>query len=444
MSSEVNNSKDKSTASDAFRAYANSFQTVTVPGLSRIRALCRRLGDPQSSLRFIHVAGTNGKGSVVAFVSSILEIAGYRVGKYTSPNLVRVNERISVNGEEIPDESLNALLSRIEAEAASVAAECGIPATQFEIWTAAAFAYFAEQKCDYVVLEVGLGGELDATNVIEENEVAVITRLDLDHTEYLGSTLASVAAAKAGIMKRKCRTGCAVTVTQAPEAEAVLRQTAAEKKLTLLSVAPESHGSDGLCPRFSLPDCYEGRIFTAGLAGLHQRENAALAVRVAACLGIPAEAVAEGLMRARHPARFELLSHAPLVIYDGAHNPNGVRALTDTLDTCLPGKKKKVVFACMKDKEILPSLRLLAKNETEFFFTEVKHNPRAMTAASLTALAADNGISGTAYPAVADAVHAALSAALRENALVLIAGSLYLYKDLVLARPLLFDALKSR
>ena len=191
----------RNTGKENFKAFANSFQAVTVPGLERISALLERLGNPEEKLRFVHIAGTNGKGSVSANMACILEEAGYKVGKFISPNLLRVNERISINGVDISDSDMNAILSEIEPKAREVENEEGIAPTQFEIWCALAFVYFERQGCDLVVLEVGLGGEFNATNVIKKNVIQIITRLGMDHTQYLGNTVSEVAAAKCGIIK---------------------------------------------------------------------------------------------------------------------------------------------------------------------------------------------------------------------------------------------------
>ncbi len=407
----------------AFEAYANSFQAVTVPGLLRIRLLCGKLGDPQKGQNYIHVAGTNGKGSVVAFLSEILQTAGYKTGKFTSPNLLRVNERISVNGEEISDPALSALLLEIEPHAKAVGEETGLMPTQFEIWTAAAFLYFKRQGCDYVVLEVGLGGEFDATNLIDENKIAVLTRLDLDHTEYLGPTLSSVAQAKCGILKPHTN-GHVVTVLQESEAMSVIEEAALKADLPLHVVSPTSVGRNGFHERFALAS--GDAVYESGLAGLHQIENAALAVRAAELLGIDERAIQAGLLSARHPARLELLDEETPLLYDGAHNPNGISSLVLSLDRYLGDRERCIVFACMKDKDILPSLRMLSPHTRAFFFTEVKHNPRALSAASLQKLAEGAGIRGKAYPEIGDAVAAAKEYGLP----IVICGSLYLYKDL--------------
>lgn len=414
----------KSEDFESFRSYANSFQAVTVPGLSRIRALLDALGNPQDSLRFLHIAGTNGKGSVAANVASVLQVAGYRVGKYTSPNLLRVNERISVSGADIPDAALDALLERIRPLADHIRDDGGIPPTQFEIWTAAAFVYFKEQACDYVVLEVGLGGEFDATNVISKNEIAIITRLGMDHMQYLGNTISDIARAKCGILKADSATHRLVTPEQEPDAMAVIRRACEEKGLTLCVPTPVSEGADGYLERFSVG---KYRHLLTAIPGYHQIENAALAVMACDALGIPEEAIRKGIASAKNPARFEILREHPTVIYDGGHNENGIRALTASVSRYFPGEKKTVIFACMADKATDVSLSLLAEGTDHFFFTQVEGNPRALSAEGLAERAEKLGISGTVCKTVGEAYEAAL--ALGE--LTVICGSLYLYRDLM-------------
>lgn len=421
----------------AFKNYANSFQAVTVPGLTRIAACLKALGDPQDRLRCIHIAGTNGKGSVSANIASILEAAGYRVGKYISPNLIRVNERISVNGNMISDDELAAFLTRIEPIAAQVEKDTGIAPTQFEIWTAVAFLYFAETGCDYVVLEVGLGGEFDATNVIKKNAVAVITRLDLDHTQYLGNTIEEVAAAKCGIMKADSDTRTVVVAEQSPEAMAVIEAKAQALGLTIKVARPMLLSPDGMHECFSIDGIEDVRC---GIPAYHQAENAAIAAVAAKTLGIDERSIKEGISAAKNPARFEILSEDPPVIYDGGHNENGIKALLFSLDRYFKDQKRTVVFACMADKEIEGSLRLFDNGNTHFIFTEVKDNPRALSAADLKEKAATFGIVGEAFAEIGDAYRAAT----KRGELAVICGSLYLYKDLMeYLHPELVKALTS-
>lgn len=405
-----------------FHSFANSFQAVTVPGLERISELCKLLGSPEDSLKFIHIAGTNGKGSTSAYMACILEDAGYKVGKYISPNLIKVNERISVNGVDISDGELDALLSKIEPLSKKVEARTGMAPTQFEIWTAAAFLYFKEAKCDYVVLEVGLGGEFDATNVIKKNEIAIITRLGIDHTQYLGSTLAEVAHAKAGIIKDASSTKAVVTVMQKEEALEVIKGACAQHGCQCITVEPMPLGADGIYEKFSLEGIGE---LCAGISGYHQIENASLAATAASRMGIDTEFIKSGIRRAKNPARFELVEAEVPVIFDGGHNENGIEALCASLKRYFGNREKTVVFACMADKEIAKSLENLNTGDTEFVFTTVKNNPRASSAMALSKRAEALGFRGKYFEEIGDAYEYAISL----GRLTVICGSLYLYKD---------------
>ena len=419
----IKRSRRQKSGDGTFKSYANSFQTVSRLGLEREADLLARLGNPEKDLRCLHIAGTNGKGSVAAYLSTILREAGFSVGLFTSPNLVRVNERIALNGEPIDDADLDRLLARVEGAAKESEAARGEAPTQFEIWTAIAFLYFAEKKVDYVVLETGLGGEFDATNVIGKNVAAILTKIDLDHTEYLGDTNGKNAETKSKIVKADCATGCVFSSPQTPEAERVIRDRAAEVGVTpVFAEPPAPEGFEGVCERFS----YRGIDLSPSLGGTHQIENACLACDVALKLGIDPAKIAAGIASARHPGRFELLSRDPAILYDGGHNPNGITALNRSLDRYFPGREMTVIFACMKDKEIAPSLKLLAEPGRDFIFTTVQNNPRALPADALCEKAAELGIAGESCPTLADAIERAKAG----GKMILICGSLYLYADL--------------
>ena len=406
-----------------FKSYANSFQTVSRLGLERISDLLARLGNPEKDLRCLHVAGTNGKGSVAVYLSSILTAAGQTVGLFTSPNLVRVNERIRIDGEPIGDGDLDRLLGKVETAAKETEAALSDPPTQFEIWTAVAFLYFKEKAVDYVVLETGLGGEFDATNVIPGNVASILTKIDLDHTEYLGDTVEKIAETKSKIIKAACETGCVISAPQDPAAERVIRERADSVGVTPVFVEPPAPGDFfGICERFT----YRGIDLSPSLGGTHQIENACIACETALRLGIAPDAIARGISTARHPGRLELLSCDPVILYDGGHNPNGITALNGSLDRYFPGCEMTVIFACMKDKDIAPSLRLLAEPGRDFLFTTVQNNPRALPALDLAAKAAALGIAGEPC----DTLAAALERAKERGKMTLICGSLYLYADL--------------
>ncbi len=407
-----------------FAAYANGFQAVPRLGLARITHLMHLLGDPQEGLRCIHVAGTNGKGSVCAFTESILRAAGYKVGKYISPNLVRVNERISFCGEEISDADLNALLAKIEKLIPEAEKTLNDKISQFEIWTAAAFCYFAEKKPDYVVLETGLGGEFDATNVISSNVMSVITQIDIDHTEYLGNTIEEIAKTKSKIIKAKCESGVTVVSAQGAAAIAVIGEAA--KACGTKLIVPKDAVCESTSEIYEIISYGDMDHLRLGLGGVYQIGNACTAIECALALGVSADAIREGLLLAKNPARFEIIDRDPAVIYDGGHNPNGVRSLKASIDRYYPETPRAVVFACMADKEFMPSLSMLNDGKSKFVFTTVQENPRAMGAEALCAAAKDGGIDGEWRATLKEAIAHAKTLA----PLVVVCGSLYLYKDL--------------
>ena len=406
-----------------FASYANGFQAVPRLGLDRIRMLMDMLGNPQDKLHCIHVAGTNGKGSVCAFAESILEAAGYRVGKYISPNLLCVNERITLCGKEISDSELNGLFRKIEKCSRKIEKKTGEQVSQFEIWTAAAFMYFAEHECDYVVLETGLGGEFDATNVISRNTMAVLTQIDLDHMKLLGDTVEKIAATKSKIIKAACESGVTVVTGQKQSViDVIAAQAQACGTRLVVSGEAESEGFTGIYERFS----YRGmEHLQSGLGGIYQVANACTAIEIALALNIDEKYIREGLSKAKNPARFEIIGENPTEIYDGAHNPNGIRALAASMERYFPNTDRTVVFACMRDKDFMPSLHMLDDGRTKFIFTTVQNNERAMGAAELCEAAKAGGIAGE----YRDDLKSAIAAAEKNSSLILICGSLYLYKD---------------
>ena len=350
------------------------------PGLSRTRTLLAALGDPHKRLRFVHVAGTNGKGSTAAMLASCLQAAGYRVGLFTSPFINRFNERIQVDGQQIPDEELVQLVERVQPAADAMT---DVP-TEFEIITALGMLYFARKQCDIVVLEVGLGGTLDSTNVIENPECAVITALGMDHVRELGPTLADIAAAKAGIIKPGCPV---VSYGGVPEADAVIRRVAAEQNAPLTEVdfhKLQIDGGDLDAVTFDF-DGLDGVHLP--LIGSYQPRNAAVVIttlRVLRAKGwnVPESAIRTGLETVRWPGRFELLRHAPAFLLDGSHNAHGMRATVQSLKDRFPGEKFVFLVSIMADKDVDEMLQLLAPLAKQFV-TVAAHTPRAMPAETL-------------------------------------------------------------
>ncbi len=392
------------------------------PGLDRIRELLRRLGEPQKSLRFIHVAGTNGKGSVCACLASVLEAAGYRVGLNTSPHLERFSERIRAGGEEISGGELGAVTERIRPAALA----CGEHPTEFELITAAAFLHFLERRCDVVVLETGLGGALDASNVIETPELAVLTAMGMDHAAILGPTLRDVAAAKAGIIKPG---GTVVSRGGCPEADEIFRRACRERGASLRELDLSRLTVRRLDLEGAAFDFAPWENLTIPLAGAYQPENAALALAALEILrekgwSIPEEAVRRGLAEVRWPGRFEVLGKSPVFLLDGAHNAHGMRAAVESLRTLFPGRKTTFLLGVLADKDTGEMLDLLAPLAERVFVLR-PDSPRAMDPAALCALLAARGVEARPCACVEEGMEAALAAAGRDG-IVCALGSLYL------------------
>jgi dihydrofolate synthase/folylpolyglutamate synthase len=339
-----------------FKNYANSFQAIARLELESITLLLDFLGHPEKNLNFIHVAGTNGKGSVCAFLQEIFSNAGYRCGKYISPNMVSVCERVSIDGREITEAELSSVLDTVQRASDMVAAKLGGPPTQFEIWTAAAFCYFKEKKCDMVILETGLGGCRDATNVIPPPKASVITRIAMDHTAYLGGTLTEITEQKAGIIKKHAdgKTGMTVTLNQCKEVMNKLKSECSIKNNALIvTEEPVINTPEGMCEVFSYKSFKNLKI---GIAGFHQIENACIAVETAMNFGVSEAAIRKGLKNAGNIGRFELLRESPPLVFDGAHNPDGMRSLVFGLKRYFPDIKPVFVMGMMADKDVSGTL----------------------------------------------------------------------------------------
>ena len=410
--------------------YANSFQAVARLELECIKRLCEILGNPQNDLKFIHIAGTNGKGSVCAMLQTSLTHAGYKTGKYTSPNLISVCERISVDGVNITENELEQIMNKVKQGADIIQEESGSYPTQFELWTAAAFLYFKEKKTDIVVLETGLGGERDATNIISAPLVSVITPISFDHISYLGNDIREIAKAKAGIIKGP--KGVTVCAKQTPEVMEIIEKKVLETGNELI-IAKDICSKDisGICEVFDFEDIKD---ITCGLGGVHQLENASVAIAVLKKLGIDNFSIKFGIENAKNPARFELLSANPLVLFDGAHNLSGAQVLTDSLKRYFKDEKFTFVCAFMEDKDYSSMIELFAPFANRFIATEVPENPRALSAKKLAETIEKSGITASYNPSVFKALDNAIS-----NEKIVICGSLYLYsfiKDYFSQNPL--------
>lgn len=401
-----------------------------VPGLTRIRTLMELLGNPQKRLRFIHVAGTNGKGSVCACLASVLAAAGYRVGLNTSPHLERFHERIQVNGAPIPDEDLG----RLTEEVRKAAERMPESPTEFEVITAVAFLYFLQEKCQIVILETGLGGALDASNVIDVPEAAVLTAMGMDHGAILGRTLGEIAAAKAGIIKPG---GTVVSMGGCQEADAVFRRVCREQNAELTELDRSRLSRPELSlegSRFSFSPYTDLRI---SLAGCYQAENAATAITTLEALGrkgwrISSEALRKGLSTVRWPGRFEVLSRNPTVILDGAHNPQGITAAAESFRTLCPGRKAVLLLGVLADKAVEEMLEPLIPLAASAVVLRPE-SPRALDPLTLCELLKVRGIPAKPALTPEEGVRDALQEA-GPGGIVLCLGSLYLIGQV---RPLL-------
>ncbi len=408
-----------------FKTYANSFQAKSRLGLESVGALCQKCGNPQDKLEYIHVAGTNGKGSTCAFLSCILSDSGLKTGKFISPNMIDVTERISIDGKDILEAELDSILSEVEKSAKEIELEKGAMPTQFEIWTVAAFIYFAKNNCDVVVLETGLGGRLDATNIIKKPLVSAITKIDVDHTEYLGDTIEKIAFEKAGIIKND---SAVIMSAQCVEVTKVIEDVAKERNcMFIVAPKPENNRHEGLCEMF---DASELSNLEIHLAGVHQTENAALAVAIAKHLEIDEKHIRTGLKRARNIGRFEKINDDPCVIFDGAHNLNGTTALINAVERYFQGEPLSIIYGAMADKDIDASLKLMKDHgfceKAEVFTVQVKDNPRAATAEALCEKFASFGFKTQSC----ENIQKAYDKCIKKGNTTLICGSLYLYKDL--------------
>ena len=363
-------------------------------GLERIRELLERLGRPQDRLKFVHVAGTNGKGSICTYLASILSAAGHRTGMFTSPYIERFEERIRVDGAMISPDELRDVTLAVREHAEAMAEETGDHPTEFELMTAVALEHFVRCGCDIVVLEVGLGGRLDSTNVIDAPEACVIARIGLDHTALLGNTLAAIAGEKAGIIKEG---SAVVSWPQEPEAMAVIEHAAAEHgcELRMPDFAQLEEGAirweDGASP-FRPFSYKEWGDLRTGILGSYQPQNATVALEAVDVLRgrgwrIPDEAVRAGVAQTRWPGRFEIVEGGSspdgfAIVVDGGHNPQGAHALADSLAEVFLGRKPVFVIGVLEDKDYPRMLEDVLPLGSAFVCV-TPDNPRALPAHKL-------------------------------------------------------------
>lgn len=399
-----------------------------VPGLDSIRRLCRLLGDPQEELSFVHIAGTNGKGSVLAYISTILKCAGYRVGRYLSPVIFDEREKIQVNERSISQKAFCQGMELIKAACDEIAAQ-GFPhPTPFEAETALAFWYFREKKCDLVVLETGMGGSQDCTNVIRNTCISVLASVSMDHMKFLGNTLSDIAAQKAGIMKEGRP---AVTMCQKEEVMQVLKERA-EKLSVPLTVADSSKASKiryGIeRQRFD----YDGmKNLEIRLAGSFQIDNAVLAIESVKLLlqqgfVIKEAALREGLLQTKWPGRFSVIGKKPLFIADGAHNEDAAKKLAQSIEFYFTNKRIIYIMGVLRDKEYEKIIGLTHSYADQIITITPPENPRGMGAYELAARIAEVHPQVTAADSLEEAVEMSCLLAGKEDVIIAFGSLSYL------------------
>jgi len=393
-----------------------------LPGLGRVERICKLLGSPQDRMKVILVTGTNGKGSVTAYLASMLSCAGHRTGSYFSPHILRYNERLKIDGKEITDEEFRPY----EREVLQLH-DKGQEMTVFEALTAIAYRYFADKGCEYAVVEIGLGGRYDATNVAKER-AAIITNVELEHTEYLGKTISEIAWDKSHIIKNKdgiAVTGCsgdalAKVRERADAVGCMLRALGTDFSFTLTQATMSGNKID-----------YHGKKERRGLfvpfAGRYQAENAALAIAAAEGLGLDDRSIRSGLGSAAHPGRLQILSKGPLVVVDGAHNPAGIRTIIQNLDL-YPRERLVCVFSALEDKDWRGMLSILAPECDAMVINQLR-NTRAEKAGKI----AEEARKYTKAEVVED-IRQSLSRAKElagKKGMVLVCGSLYMLGEVM-------------
>lgn len=394
------------------------------PGLERITELMRLLGDPQDKLKYVHVAGTNGKGSFCAMLESVLRAAGYKTGLFTSPHIIDINERIMINGCNIDNDAFCDAAQKVKSCADKMADR----PTEFEILTAMAFCAFADAGCDIVVLECGMGGRLDATNIIKNKLLAVITGVSLDHTHILGDTLQAIAAEKSGIIMQ------GVPVLYGGNSKTAFE--------VISSVAAEKNSKLAVTDKKALCDCrydihqtrftYKNKQYGISLAGAYQPANAANVIEAAGALknvgvDIPDVALEYGLSHTSWRARFEILQKDPIVVYDGGHNPEGAQAVADSVEHYFGGKCV-LITGVLADKDCLGIAMNLADVAVRAY-TVTPPSTRALDAEHWADDLRMYGVPSIACKDFFEAIKKSFDFAAKNSLPVVVTGSLYMYND---------------
>ncbi|MGN0999911.1 MAG: bifunctional folylpolyglutamate synthase/dihydrofolate synthase [Faecousia sp.] len=409
------------TAEQAIESIHSFIRKGAEPGLHRERELLERIGNPQRSLKFIHIAGTNGKGSTAAMTASILTRAGYRTGLFTSPFVYRFQERMQVDGVQIRDEDLAEVTQAVLPHAQAMAEK----PTEFELVCAIAYAYFLRQRCDLVVLEAGMGGAVDATNAIETPEVAVITNIGLDHTEFLGDTLEKIAENKAGIFKEG---GSAVIYRGTPGVEAVLEGICRARKVSLKKADFQGLRLESRSLEGQIFDCGTREKLFLPLLGDHQLHNAAVVLAIMDTLigkgwRVSEQHIRDGLRQVVWPGRFDIVCRDPLFIIDGGHNPQCIEALVKNVEDYLAGRRIIVLTGVLADKDYVDMFRPVMPY-AERFVCITPPTPRKLEAETLAGYLRQAGADAIGCETIAEGVRTAKRLA-GQDGVVLCFGSLY-------------------
>lgn len=404
------------------------------PGLDSIRRLCGKLGNPQKELKFVHIAGTNGKGSVSAYMASVLKCGGYRVGRYISPTIFEYGERIQVNDRPISRKAICRYMERLKEACDEMAAAGLAHPTPFEIETAMGFLYFQEKNCDIVVLETGMGGLLDATNVVENTLLAVLTSISMDHMKFLGGTLGEIAAQKAGIIKPGCRVA---VLAQSEEVMSVVLGRAGELRCPVAVARAEDarHIHYGLEKQWF---DYGGARVEIALAGKCQIDNAVLALAALKELGevgfpVPERGLREGMLAARWPGRFTIIGRKPWFIVDGAHNEDAARRLAQSVTLYFKDKRIIYIMGVLGDKEYGKIISLTHFLADQIITVTPPDNPRAMSAYELAREVAKVHPAVTAADSLEEAVEMGRLLAGKEDVILAFGSLSFLGKLMKLA-----------
>lgn len=407
------------------RAYIkDAEQYGSVLGLANMKELLNRLGNPQNDSRYIHIAGTNGKGSVIAYLYTVLSEAGYHVGRYISPTIYSYRERMEAAGRRVSREKFAEYVTEISLAIHKMTEE-GLPhPTPFEIETAAAFLFFKEEHCDLVLLEVGMGGDMDATNIISSPLLAVLVSISLDHQAFLGNTLGEIAEKKAGIIKSGCQ---AVTMAQDREVLQVIREKCAQEKVPLhIADRKEAEVLSGDC--FGQTFRYQGETYEISLAGAYQTENAVLALKALALLEnsgfhTTVSQRKSGLKHTRWGGRFTAIQKSPLFVVDGAHNPGAAQMLSESIQRYFKGKDIYYIMGVFRDKDYRSVIEMTQSYAKKILTVQTPDNPRALPAKELAETVREYHPDVEAMGSLEDAADRALALAKPED-VILAFGSL--------------------